>query len=364
MASVPLEDKNDYLKFVLPDFKHWESVISKGTPISGKTRRYIVSQLFQECFRITWYPSQRLYRRSVDLLLEKYPHLRDCTDENGQAWIEQLSNKFRNMRRKASTAAVKIQEMRDKFGTKRPNTQAQQRNKKLCRLHNQEHLIVYGETEESLAKHQQWLATTSSTSVDPAHYRERLLATAKERHETLMTMTLTEALSMFPFLASETALLMEFEVLWKRDLKKLLEVGLNTVCTIIMRFGKEEELISLSETFSGDGVLAGLQCIASRCSEKLQMVTEGSPSLAPCLVQTTDEINLYVDGQCLFKVSSILTGVCCIFAAFWVFNIRYPKESRNTLTFLEHALFGLSETKPATKCRDLLNFYMFYEKNV
>ncbi|CAN7977646.1 unnamed protein product [Ixodes persulcatus] len=180
------------------------------------------------------------------------------------------------MRSKASTAAVKIQEMRDKFGTKRPNTQAQQRNKKLCRLHisltdftlNQEHLIVYGETEESLAKHKQWLATTSSTSVDPAHYRERLLATAKERHETLMTMTLTEALSMFPFLASETALLMDFEVLWTRDLKKLLEVGLNTVCTIIMRFGKEMELISLSETFSGDGVLAGLQCIASRCSER------------------------------------------------------------------------------------------------
>ncbi|CAN7940485.1 unnamed protein product [Ixodes pacificus] len=173
-----------------------------------------------------------------------------------------------------------------------------------------------------------------------------------------MTMTLTDALSMFPFLASETALLMEFEILWKRDLKKLLEVGLNTVGTIIMRLGKEEELVSLSETFSGYGVLAGLQCIASRCSEKLQMLTEGSPSLAPCLVQTTDEINLYVDGQCLFK------GVCCIFAAFWVFNIRYPKESRNTLTFLERALFGLSETKPTTKCRDLLTFYMFYEKNV
>ncbi|CAN7987350.1 unnamed protein product [Ixodes hexagonus] len=265
------------------------------------------------------------------------------------------------MGRKASTTAVKVQEMRDNFGTKGLNTQAQQRKKKLCRLHNQEHLIVYGETEESLAKHQQWLATTSSTSVDPAHYRERLLATAKERHETLMTMTLTEAISMFPFLASETALLMEFEVSWKRDLKKLLEVGLNTACTIITRFGKEEELVSLSETFAGDGVLAGLQCIASRCSEKLQMVTEmmyyisfpvlvqGSPSLPPCLVQTTDEINLYVDGPRLLKVSSILTGVCCIFAAFWVFGIRYPKQSQNTLIFLERALFGLSETKPATK---------------
>ncbi|CAN8016557.1 unnamed protein product [Ixodes persulcatus] len=100
-----------------------------------------------------------------------------------------------------------------------------------------------------------------------------------------------------------------------------------------MRFRKEEELVSLSETFSGDGVLADLQCIASRCSETLHRVTEGSPSIALCLVQTTDEINFYVDGQCLFKVSSILTGVCCIFAAFWVSNIRYPKESRNTLIF-------------------------------
>lgn len=39
--------------------------------------------------------------------------------------------------------------------------------------------------------------------------------------------------------------------MWKRHLKQLLELGLNTVCTIITRFGREEELVSLSETFAG-----------------------------------------------------------------------------------------------------------------
>lgn len=72
-------------------------------------------------------------------------------------------------------------------------------------MQNQEHLIVYGETEASLSKHEVWLARTPAASVDPAHYRERLLATARERQEKLATMTLTEALKLFPFLCSEEA---------------------------------------------------------------------------------------------------------------------------------------------------------------
>lgn len=45
---------------------------------------------------------------------------------------------------------------------------------------------------------------------------------------------------------------MEFEVLYQRDLKELLEVGLNTVARVITKFGKDQEVVSFSQAFAGE----------------------------------------------------------------------------------------------------------------
>ncbi|XP_064472476.1 uncharacterized protein LOC135386913 [Ornithodoros turicata] len=106
--------------------------------------------------------------------------------------------------------------MRDKHGKKRvkpPEEACPNATKRISRLHGHEHLVVLGETEQSLENHRQWLICHSEEEESQVT-KERFLLTAKERHEKIMTVTLAAALSEFPFLATESALLLEFSLPW------------------------------------------------------------------------------------------------------------------------------------------------------
>jgi hypothetical protein len=53
---------------------------------------------------------------------------------------------------------------------------------------------------------------------------------------------------------------------------------------------------------------------------------------------------LHVDRMAVLEVTDITEGFVCLFAAYWVFHIAYPKKLSNTLSFLEHAAFNLNVT--------------------
>ncbi|KAH7944404.1 hypothetical protein HPB52_019053 [Rhipicephalus sanguineus] len=113
-------DRNDYLKFELPSsFGVWcDIALERKTLITPKLRRHIITVLFQACYKISLYPTMRLYRRAIDALMVKYPHIAEGPF-NWQCWCLALRSKFKNTRRKLPETPGIMGESRRKFGGKR-----------------------------------------------------------------------------------------------------------------------------------------------------------------------------------------------------------------------------------------------------
>ncbi|KAH7980192.1 hypothetical protein HPB49_013711 [Dermacentor silvarum] len=164
-----------------------------------------------------------------------------------ELWKVAQNNKFQNNMKKAVNVSTEMQAVRvQSYYKSSREPVVEVANKKLCRLSDNNDLIFYGEILESRQKQNEWLLDNSLTA-DAEDLRPRLLATAKERHESLRQITLSEALLQYPFLVTE-------------------------------------------HLRASDGSLA-----------------------------------LHIDAQRLFLTSSLLAGLACLFASFWVFHVVYPK---------------------------------------
>ncbi|CAN7946689.1 unnamed protein product, partial [Ixodes pacificus] len=119
-----------------------------------------------------------------------------------------------------------------------------------CVLQDCGHLVVYGETAETLQKHNEWLHENVACE-DEDQMRPRLLATAEERHQRLRTLTLSEALMFYPFLGTETSLLMEFDVLFKAKGIESIENGCRVLCSLLLQSGEKSEVVEFSKVASG-----------------------------------------------------------------------------------------------------------------
>jgi hypothetical protein len=49
------------------------------------------------------------------------------------------------------------------------------------------------------------------------------------------------------------------------------------------------------------------------------------------------------------KDFGLVEAFACLFATYWVFGVQYPKKIRNSMHFLEHFIYKLSEKKPQQK---------------
>ncbi|XP_049516300.1 uncharacterized protein LOC125942188 [Dermacentor silvarum] len=280
-----------------------------------------------------------------------------------ESWVLGLRAKFKNMRKKVEHPSEEMQTVKRKAhhtGTKVPPSNAP--NKKLCRLFDCSHLIVHGETVDSISLHNEWLHKNPHCR-DEEMLRPRLLATAQDRHERLKSMTLAEALLLYPFLATEVSLLVEFETLFKRAAADCIQDGCSKMGTVILDRGSPDEVATFSEVATEEPVLAVLEFVAARCKEQLDTIfTTEAPQLTPSLVRSDGALDLFVDGQRLFSVSNLLAGIACLFSSFWVFHIEYPRKACKQLTFLEHAFLNLSHTKPRVKALELINFFKAYKQ--
>ncbi|XP_064463669.1 uncharacterized protein LOC135374650 [Ornithodoros turicata] len=118
---------------------------------------------FQSCFkRVPKLHGFRLHAhdRALDLLLLKYPHLVDTIGTGG----------------------------------------------------NMDNLGIEGENGTTIQQHQEWLLTSAPEETD--HYKESMVVTAKARQEHIKSLTVQEALNIYPFLKSQTIVvaLLEFEI--------------------------------------------------------------------------------------------------------------------------------------------------------
>lgn len=122
-------------------------------------------------------------------------------------------------------------------------------------------------------------------------------------------------------------LLMEFNILFKWTIVVNIEHGCSRLCSIILDHGKQDEVVRFSAMASEDGVLGVLNFIAGRCNESLDVILTETAAvpLTPCLQRASDgSLALHIDAQRLFVTSSLLAGLACLFASFWVFHVVYP----------------------------------------
>ncbi|XP_075732529.1 uncharacterized protein LOC142775092 [Rhipicephalus microplus] len=117
-------------------------------------------------------------------------------------------------------------------------------------LQDSSHLIVYGETVESIERHNEWLHNHAEFA-NQEDIRPRLLATAQERHERLQSLNISEALVLFPFLASEASLLLEFDILYKKNVVDEFSQGCEKLCDLALRNGDDIEVAKFSEAAGG-----------------------------------------------------------------------------------------------------------------
>lgn len=66
------------------------------------------------------------------------------------------------------------------------------------------------------------------------------------------------------------------------------------------------------------------------------------------------EYTIVVDGHFALKAKTFTRAVKLLFASYYVFNICYPKELVNTLTFLQQAILNLDGGKRSNKVVSLL----------
>ena len=71
---------------------------------------------------------------------------------------------------------------------------------------------------------------------------------------------------------------------------------------------------------------------------------------------TTKDLSVIIDNTTLCSCSNIPSGVATTFAAFYVFELEYPRQGKNTLLFFQQHLASLGREKalPA-KVQRLIN---------
>ncbi|KAH7978989.1 hypothetical protein HPB49_007696 [Dermacentor silvarum] len=176
------------------------------------------------------------------------------------------------MRKKVENCPPEMMEKRAQSQHKRPRQPSSQAsNKKLCRLFDCSHLVVYGETAESVMSHNKWLNENAAIAATDA-LRPRLLATAQERHERLRSLTISEVLVLFPFLASEASLLLEFDIVFQKNIGDDFAQGCEQLCDIVLKHADDTEVAAFSNVATENPILATFEFVAARCKESLSVV--------------------------------------------------------------------------------------------
>lgn len=54
-----------------------------------------------------------------------------------------------------------------------------------------------------------------------------------------------------------------------------------------------------------------------------------------------NELSVWVDGCHIKEIKSFDEGLATMMACFWVFNLKFPKQLKNTLAFVSKFVLGL-----------------------
>ncbi|KAH6943260.1 hypothetical protein HPB50_017986 [Hyalomma asiaticum] len=348
-------DNSGSVAFELPSFGIFDNLLRAQVPANYMMQRHILHGLFEALAKTTLYPTKAQLKEAVDSLIHKYPHLSSMKGKTGKEfWMNALMNKFSG-HRAAMADSILIPERPQrscvaKRTQRRDESGSAQHFLRPLRLGEQ----PSGDKDEVPRQGKRRASAAAGGRVDN-HERERA---ALERHSATSEMTVEEIIFTFPVFRNESSLLEEFKVLWSTDIADCFEEGIKKLFLVLMNCGTNKEMRAISQP-GNDVLLVVLNAIAMRCGEELNSVlVKGNALPTPCLVTCNDKsIDVFFNGSRLFVASSLLGGLCSLFASFWLFQREYSVCSQGVMTFLEHAFLNLNHTTPGPKCRMFIDLY-------
>ncbi|KAL1443501.1 hypothetical protein MTO96_007413 [Rhipicephalus appendiculatus] len=117
ISHTSKHNNDDYPKFELPpSFGVWcDTFLKSKRPVTAKVKTHIISLLFKACYRMTPYPTPRLYNKVLDSLVAKYPHVVEGK-YNRRRWLIALRSRFKSERENLTVPSAAVGEAQETSG--------------------------------------------------------------------------------------------------------------------------------------------------------------------------------------------------------------------------------------------------------
>jgi hypothetical protein len=277
-----------------------------------------------------------------------------------------------------SDESQEVASMREKFGKRSPASNKVPYAKRSKVVEESEGSVDEGEDEISVEAHLLYLGKAfKARKPCDAAVLSKMKRTfpgrwnlIKER-EPILTV-----LEQYPYLATETAFLQDFQQITGRDALGDMEaflvkhadkiIYMSSTKPKVHQLHADHELImkgSDPDAATRSTQVTALLSLPSLLREQCDtfILKDAADVKYPFLMREGgDDIDttysLWIDQVVVLREMTGLTAVTAWFAAYWVADIVYAGENRSVLTFLEHAVYKLKSTtvKPGTTVDRLL----------
>ncbi|XP_073671556.1 sterile alpha motif domain-containing protein 3-like [Paramisgurnus dabryanus] len=345
-------------------------------------RALLVQVLFDSITKHTWYPSHKIYGYVLGSLITRFPFLKDGSRSGYDTLLECLRNKFKKERIPLVSSSI-VMEMKEKYGIKRKSdrqtdSQNQHQKNAKCRREPLDRMAyndsacseivldleVIGEDETSFQQHIN--AITLELRKNNPNYSEvknRMKHTLFQRVQ-MMERPASEVMEQFPFLGVPQLILYEMTMRFGTDLVQNMETSLNKMAPNIIRSAKEgsqkklyANLISTAEeTTEGlvrNAALILLPALFKENASFLYCANSEPKGPTPTIVFNgspdplkAESVSIVMDNVTIIKeaIIDMTQAVECLFAVYFLFNVRFPVAIKHTMTFIRKYMLKL-------KCR-------------
>ncbi|XP_051976930.1 uncharacterized protein LOC127639113 isoform X2 [Xyrauchen texanus] len=210
--------------------------------------------------------------------------------------------------------------------------------------------------------------------------KDKMKRTERERDAFIKERTTHEILIQYPALRLSAIIFSEMKTTYNIDVDRRILTGFGTtaekILTEAQRRGVAKDLLAMyttalqshaEEAHKGLMVIAGILLLPYLLHDDpagLYMINKPPQNLTPTMVITGDpfgesSIAVFLDGEELLadEPDDITMGVGLTMSAYFLFNIKYRKPTKSTLTFLQYLLGIQKESiKLPTVVLRLINF--------
>ncbi|KAJ8017809.1 Sterile alpha motif domain-containing protein 3 [Holothuria leucospilota] len=327
------------------------------------------------------YPKTGQYDRIIDLLLEKYPKLvsqRDMSYASVKTlWKYRLQYKFSNAR-KREDRSIPVVKARKRKAT--PSTLSQPTSKHAAPqwgMVNYLPQIPESEDDASIKIHKEWMQQEwGKKKSNYARVADSMTATLSDRRRLVVTegASLAQVKEQYPWLFDDGELLVEFQRIdGSSSMEQLLTDGVEKYGDAIISCSKAltkkgnlvEKLLtaaSLQKEESARKELtkeAAVLAIPGLLHEKVEnlMVSgdDADNTELKVFIKTArddggkETYDVIVDGLSIASSSTLKLAVANYLAAYYCFNLAYPKCLRKTLQFFQKVVLNIQDNLPIDK---------------